>query len=149
MIKPEIKRGKLLQGEIKLYIKNNAVISARGHYSPNTPINSIGEALEYIIKFKDKQIYSPALGESVLISALTLDHLFNRDVLDAIRRSNLFGDAVEILEKSDKIHAITEPKDGITYYEILGKYKGGRIMNIKISEFYCSGKILWTIVDIK
>jgi hypothetical protein len=50
-IKPEIKFGKLLESEIKMYIKHNKVVSAQGIYTNILPISSIEIAINYIYNF--------------------------------------------------------------------------------------------------
>ncbi len=125
------------------------MLCALGIYAPKDCISSIDNIHRYIDTFVGSRVNSPALNAKVAITKVTKDHLLDRSLSDTIRRVNMFGDAIEILEKSDKVHAISITTDGITYYEILGKSNKGIIMNVKVSEMNNDGKILWTIIDVK
>ncbi len=150
-IKPRIKLGKLTDAEAKNFISENPgkVILALGKYRPKSCITNILEAEKYVNLFLNLKIFSPALQVNVCINHITKDHLFKRKHTDIIRRANILGDAIEVLENSSEIHAVDTSEKEIVYYETLGLSKGGKIMNIKVSERNGEGKVLWTIIDIK
>jgi len=151
VIKPQIKYGKLTYSEVKNFIRKNPllIIHAKGRYRPEVEITTILEARKYINQFIGRKVESPALNTNVEISHTTRNHLLARDEADVLRRANLLGDALEILQKSTLIHGIDNTEIDYIYYEILGISIEGKTINVKVSEYRNSRKILWTIVDIK